>query len=89
MGLSCSRSIDFRYVGQGFEVQVPLPRPGLRRGDRAELEALMRDEYGRLFGRVVEGVAFEIVNLRLFARAERGEPVARFRSQPAAAAAPR
>ena len=37
------------------------------------IEDLLRHEYRRLFGRVVEGVPFEIVNLRLFARADRGE----------------
>ena len=86
-GLSCLRSVDFRYVGQGFEVQVPLPSRAFGAKDRAELEALMRDEYQRLFGRTVQGVALEIVNLRLFARAERGSRSLDF-EQPATAAGP-
>jgi N-methylhydantoinase A/oxoprolinase/acetone carboxylase beta subunit len=84
-GLTCSRSIDFRYLGQGFEVQLPLPSRTFGKNDRAELETLMRGEYARIFGRVVEGVAFEIVNLRLIARAERGGRALEFALQETAA----
>jgi N-methylhydantoinase A len=66
---------------------VPLPSRALGAKDRAELEELMRDEYQRLFGRTVQGVALEIVNLRLFARAERGSRSLDF-EQPATAAGP-
>jgi N-methylhydantoinase A len=45
----------------------------------------MRGEYARIFGRVVEGVAFEIVNLRLIARAERGGRALEFALQETAA----
>jgi N-methylhydantoinase A len=84
--IAFSRSIDFRYVGQGFEVQVSLPNRMYGEADRASLEALMREEYRRLFGRVVDGVALELVNLRLMAHAKRGKRVPDF-ARPAMAAA--
>jgi N-methylhydantoinase A len=68
-----TRSVDFRYVGQGFEISVELP-DGIYSPDFTDdLNGLMRAQYARLFGRVVEGVAFEVVNLRLIARAARIE----------------
>jgi N-methylhydantoinase A len=68
-----SRSVDFRYVGQGFEILVALPDGPYTQSDRQHLEDLMQNEYERVFGRVVQGVPFEIVNLRLDARASRGD----------------
>lgn len=67
------RSVDFRYVGQGFEITVELPDRKYSSDFTEQLNGLMRDQYARLFGRVVEGVAFEIVNLRLMARVARNE----------------
>ncbi len=71
--IAYARSIDFRYAGQGFEVSLPLPERAFTPEFGAELEELMRAHYGRLFGRTVHGVPFEIVNLRLAARAVRGD----------------
>ena len=62
-----ARSVDVRYVGQGYEINVPLP-PG--RLDELGGEALLgrfRDAYEGLFGRAFPDNQFEIVNLRLVA----------------------
>jgi N-methylhydantoinase A len=64
---------------------VPLPARAYGPADRVEFDALLRSAYQRLFGRTVEGVGFEIVNLRLFARAERGSSTPDF-AEPLAAA---
>jgi N-methylhydantoinase A len=72
-GTSYTRTVDFRYVGQGFEVSVAIPNQEYAPEFCSQLEDLMRSEYGRLFGRIVHGVSFEIVNLRLAARAGRSE----------------
>jgi N-methylhydantoinase A/oxoprolinase/acetone carboxylase beta subunit len=74
-----ARSIDFRYFGQGFEVQVRPPNRAYGADDRASLEQLMREEYRRLFGRVVDGVPLELVNLRLQVHAERAARVPHFK----------
>ena len=58
------RSVDIRYVGQGYEVNIPLPAG---RPDIAALERLFSQTYASLFGRAFDGNAFEIVNLRLIA----------------------
>jgi N-methylhydantoinase A len=77
-GVDFVRSVDFRYLGQGFEVQVEIP-DGPYGGDAAAaLRRLMLDEYQRVFGRLVEGVPLEVVNLRLVARARRGSRVVDF-----------
>jgi len=68
-----TRSIDFRYVGQGFEIQVDVPQGPYSVDTEAEFEDIMRRQYERLFGRVVQGVPLEIVNLRLVSRVSRGE----------------
>jgi N-methylhydantoinase A len=72
------RLADFRYLGQGFESLVTLPDGPYGDTDRQRFEELMRQEYARLFGRTVQGVPFEIVNLRLNARANRGHHIIDF-----------
>ena len=69
--ISSMRSVDFRYIGQGFEVSVVIPHRTYSADFHGELEELMRAEYRRLFGRMVDAVPFETVNLRLAARAGR------------------
>lgn len=59
------RSAEMRYVGQGHEVEVPLP---LARLGPEHLEALTRSfeaTYQALYGRTAPGVAVEVLNWRL------------------------
>ena len=62
-------SADMRYVGQGSEVTVPLPREAVGRGDPAALLDAFEAEYRRRFDRTVEGAPVEVVSWRLRALA--------------------
>jgi N-methylhydantoinase A len=56
-------SADMRYAGQGHEIRVELPARGV--GDRgALLRAAFEATYRRRFGRLLNGMAIEIVNWR-------------------------
>ncbi|HJO97781.1 MAG TPA: hydantoinase/oxoprolinase family protein [Rhodospirillales bacterium] len=61
-------SLDVRYVGQGYEINVPLPSDSAAEVGQDALLALFRHTYEGLFGRAFPQNAFEIVNLRLIAR---------------------
>jgi len=61
-GAALSRSADMRYVGQGFEIEVPLP-PGPYAGTEAILAAF-RAAYERIFTRTIDWAEVELVALR-------------------------
>jgi N-methylhydantoinase A len=61
------RSADMRYLGQGFDIPVPLPETL----DGASVREAFLDAYQRLFDRRVEGVAVEVLGWRLHATATR------------------
>lgn len=58
---------DMRYLGQGFEVTVPLPIGPLGPDDAAAVQAAFETTYRELFDRVVKNVPIEAVNWRLTA----------------------
>lgn len=62
------RSFDIRYVGQGYEINVPLPDVSAAHTGHDGLLELFRRTYEGLFGRAFPQNEFEIVNLRLIAR---------------------
>ncbi len=64
-GAALSRSADMRYVGQGFEIEVPLP-PGPYAGTDAILAAF-RAAYERVFTRTIDWAEVELVALRCVA----------------------
>jgi N-methylhydantoinase A len=59
---------DFRYRGQGYEIQTTLPRGPYREASRAVIREAFHATYEGIFGRRIEDVPVELVNLRLFAR---------------------
>ncbi|WP_223032061.1 hydantoinase/oxoprolinase family protein [Hephaestia mangrovi] len=61
------RQADMRYVGQGFEITVPLPNGSLSVDMAPQIQSAFDEEYRRLFDRVVRGVPIEAVNWRLAA----------------------
>jgi N-methylhydantoinase A len=63
------RSADMRYVGQGFDIPVPLP--GVL--DAEAVGAAFLDAYQRLFDRRIEGLPTEVLSWRLHATARRPE----------------
>lgn len=50
-----------RYVGQGWEIPVPLPEALVQQPDAAALRELFEEGYAALFGRAVLGMDVEII----------------------------
>jgi N-methylhydantoinase A len=56
---------DMRYVGQGFEVPVPLPSIKLSADELSAIRENFYESYRTHFGRVMEGPAIEALSWRL------------------------
>ena len=66
-----------RYVGQGWEIPVPLPDRPFAEGDVETLRTAFRDAYARFFGRAIDGLdglEIEIVTWSVKAQDERPAP---------------
>ncbi len=63
-----TRVADFRYRGQGYEIQTTISGGPYGDASRAAFEDAFHAAYEKIFGRRVENVPIELVNLRLFAR---------------------
>ena len=61
------RTADLRYVGQGYEINVPIPGKTLGAEDAESIEDSFWKEYNRLYGRYVKNVSVEGVNWRVWA----------------------
>ena len=59
-------ALDCRYIGQGYELRVPLPECRFTDGALAEFHRLHEQEYGHAMGEPIE-----IVNLRVTATGKR------------------
>lgn len=59
------RSAEMRYVGQGHEVEVPVPLGPLGRESLETLSRNFEAAYRTLYGRTAPGVAIEALNWRL------------------------
>ncbi len=65
-----------RYVGQGWEIPVPLPDRPFARGDVAALRDAFRDAYATFFGRAIDGLgALEIEVVTWSVKAEDVRPL--------------
>jgi N-methylhydantoinase A len=67
------RAADFRYIGQGYEVTVPLPRMVLGPETQGSLITAFEAEYTRLYQRLTPGAKLEVLNWRLRARGPKPE----------------
>ena len=74
------RSADMRYVGQGFEIVVPVPGGKLGPGLREALAAIFSETYESLFGRSLTDVPVETITWRLSASEPPPRPDIRFRA---------
>jgi N-methylhydantoinase A len=63
------RHADMRYVGQGFEVDVPLPAGVLNAGSAQQMRAAFLARYRTLFDREIQEVPTEALTWRLSATA--------------------
>jgi len=66
-----------RYVGQGWEIPVPLPDRDFTAADADMLRASFRDSYARFFGRAIDGLdglEIEIVTFSVKAQDRRAVP---------------
>jgi N-methylhydantoinase A len=60
---------DMRYVGQGFEIPVPMPNLTPGKNDVAAIEANFLAAYRERFGRALDGLPMEALTWRLAASA--------------------
>ena len=77
--IEMERRADMRYVGQGFEIAVPVPNGKLRPGLRETLAATFSETYESLFGRSLTDVPIEAITWRLSASEPPPRPNIRFR----------
>ena len=73
------RLLECRYVGQAYEVQVPMPEGSIAEAGRADLATRFEQRYRELYGRTLPGGAIELLTWRVQARGS--SPAAEF--QPA------
>ena len=60
--LVVTRTAFMRYRGQGHEIEVAIPDGALDAGRVVRLVAGFEADYARLFGRIVPGMALEVMN---------------------------
>jgi N-methylhydantoinase A len=76
-----SRMADMRYLGQGFEVSVPLPAGELSAADADAIRAAFARTYAARYGRVIEDGTPELVSWRLSVRHRTAPPALSYRPQ--------
>ena len=64
-GIELFYYLDFRYVGQGYEVTVPAPSGSLKAADLGTMRSLFDQLHAQLFGHKAETRPVEIVNYRV------------------------
>ena len=71
--LSFERAADMRYVGQGYNVSIPLPDAPLSDASPEDVRGWFDETYRKLYGRTYDDLELEFINLRLTATAPMGE----------------
>jgi N-methylhydantoinase A len=70
--LSYERAADMRYVGQGYNVAIPLPDAPLSGVSAVDVRGWFDETYRKLYGRTYDDLELEFINLRLTATAPMG-----------------
>jgi N-methylhydantoinase A len=65
--IALQRSCDMRYLGQGHEIQVPIPSERLGPEHLGEVSEAFDSAYRRLYHRTNEGYTVECLNWRVVA----------------------
>jgi N-methylhydantoinase A len=60
-----TRSVDMRYLRQGYEIRVPLEEGEINEKSLRQLEIRFEEEYFRFYGLLCEGVPIQAVNWRV------------------------
>ena len=63
--ITVTRSVDMRYVGQGYEIRVPFAASVIDGEQRQMIQAEFEAEYTRFYGRLCDGVPIQAVNWRV------------------------
>jgi N-methylhydantoinase A len=63
--ITVARSVDMRYLHQGFEINVPVPRGRLSSDDLPHLQGNFDQEYERMYKRLNPDVDVEALNWRV------------------------
>ena len=87
--LTLRRTADMRYVGQGFEIPVPLPDGPLGPGSLDDLKERFLATYAQLFERRITDMPIEAMSWRLAATAPVPNVELNFGGQPARQGDPR
>jgi N-methylhydantoinase A/oxoprolinase/acetone carboxylase beta subunit len=66
-----NRSVDVRYIGQGFELTLPLQSGKLNSSSLADLECSFSERHEEIYGHRSDGDPVQFVNLRLTALGQR------------------
>jgi N-methylhydantoinase A len=86
--LTETRTAFMRYRGQGHEIAVPLGNGAFTADDAGMLTKAFETEYHRLFGRIIEGLAVEVMTWTLALGTKAGLPEQVPEPQEAGTAAP-
>jgi N-methylhydantoinase A len=63
--ISCKRIVGARYVGQGYEIEIPVPLGALSHASLEEIEQSFNAEYKRIYNRLNEDVEIEFIDWRV------------------------
>lgn len=85
--LKVLRIADFRYVGQGHEIRVPLPAGELKSSDAPKLRAAFEKLYKVLYGLIIPSMEIEAVTWSVTVSSS--PPQVKRAGKPKAAAAPK
>ena len=86
--VTCEVTAFMRYVGQGWEIPVPLPDRAFRDADAEFVAETFRAAYARFFGRAIDGLEIEAVTWSVKVEEVRPAPSPR-RLAPGVAKVPR
>ena len=75
--ISFLRYLDMRYVGQSYELKIPIENRPLEPDDKKEINAAFFKEHERAYGYAADNEPTEMVNLRLTAIGSISKPTLR------------